>query len=120
MSAPRPLAFTRGVPPVESFPVAEVAECAAAILQSDPNILLQYGKAAGYQPLREWIAEQNGVGVEQVFLSNGSLQLMEFLATVLLRPGDVALVESPSYDRAITTFRHHQAEVVGVPWRRTA
>ncbi|MHB1130768.1 MAG: aminotransferase-like domain-containing protein [Chloroflexota bacterium] len=115
MSSLRPVAFTRGVPPVESFPVEEVADCAAAILKADPNILLQYGKAAGYQPLRELVAEQNGVTLGQVFLSNGSLQLMEFLSTVLLRPGDVALVESPSYDRAITTFRHHQAQVVGVP-----
>ncbi|MHB1415295.1 MAG: aminotransferase-like domain-containing protein [Chloroflexota bacterium] len=115
MSTPRPIAFTRGVPPVEAFPVAEVADCAATILRADPNILLQYGKAAGYLPLRQWLAQKHGLDVEQVFLSNGSLQLMEFLSSTLLSAGDTVFVESPSYDRAIITFRRHQAEVVGIP-----
>jgi DNA-binding transcriptional MocR family regulator len=109
------IAFTRGVPPAEAFPVDEVAECAAAALRADPTILLQYGKSAGYLPLRQWLAERNGLDVEQVFISNGSLQLMEFISSAFLAPGAVAFVESPSYDRAITTFRRHQARVVGIP-----
>lgn len=115
MSAPRPILFTRGVPPVEAFPVEEVADCAAAALRNDPNILLQYGKSAGYLPLRNLLADRHGLDVEQVLISNGSLQIMEFLSRALLSPGDVALVESPSYDRAILTFRQHQARVVGIP-----
>lgn len=115
MSTPRPIAFTRGVPPVEAFPVDEVVDCAAAILRSDPNILLQYGKSSGYLPLRQWLAAEHGVSVDQVFLSNGSLQLMEFLTVKLTNEGDVAFVESPSYDRAITTFRRNKVEVVGIP-----
>ena len=115
MSATRTLAFTRGVPPVEAFPVEEVVDCAATILRADPNVLLQYGKSAGYLPLRQWLAAQHGVAVEQVFLSNGSLQLMEFLTVELTNPGDVAFVESPTYDRAITTFRRNKVEVVGIP-----
>ncbi len=115
MSSLRPIAFTRGVPPVEAFPVAEVADCAASVLREDPNILLQYGKSSGYLPLRRWLADQHDVPVEQVLLSNGSLQLMEFLTVELTNPGDVALVESPTYDRTITTFCRNGVEVVGVP-----
>lgn len=115
MGSQRTIAFTRGVPPVEAFPTDEIAECAAAALRADPNVLLQYGKSAGYLPLREWLAERNGVDVEQVFISNGSLQLMAFISTLLLGPGSVAFVEAPSYDRAILTFRHHKAQVVGIP-----
>src|SRR5512146_3246171 len=85
VSTPRPIAFTRGVPPVEAFPVAEIADCATAILHEDPNVLLQYGKSAGYLPLRQWLAEQHGLDVEHVFISNGSLQLMDFIAEALLK-----------------------------------
>jgi 2-aminoadipate transaminase len=115
VSTPRPIAFTRGVPPTDAFPVEEIADCAAAALRDDPSVLLQYGKSSGYLPLRKWLADQNGLDVEQVLLSNGSLQIMEFICGALLEPGDVALVESPSYDRAITTFRRHQARVASVP-----
>ena len=115
VSTQRPIAFTRGVPPVEAFPVEEIAEAAAAALRADPTILLQYGKSAGYLPLRQWLAERHGLDVEQVFISNGSLQLMDFVAGAFVAPGDAVFVESPSYDRAILTFRHHGAQVVGIP-----
>ncbi len=115
MSALDTIAFTRGVPPLEAFPVAEIADCAAKVLRDDPNIILQYGKSAGYAPLRRWLADQHGLDVEQVFIGNGSLQLMDFLAGAFLDEGHVAFVESPSYDRAIITFRRHQARVVGIP-----
>ncbi len=115
MSDLHPILFTRGVPPSEAFPVELVADCARAALTNDPSVLLQYGKSAGYLPLRQWLAGQNGVEVERVLASNGSLQIMDFICATLLRPGDTVYVESPSYDRAITIFRRHGARVVGVP-----
>lgn len=109
------ITFTRGVPPAEALPGDLVADCAATILREDPGVLLQYGSSLGYLPLRRWLAERHGVPVEQVLVSNGSLQIMGFLSRTLLAPGDVVFVESPSYDRAITIFRQHQARVVAVP-----
>jgi DNA-binding transcriptional MocR family regulator len=50
-----------------------------------------------------------------VLTGNGSLELVEFLCTALLKPGDVVFTESPSYDRAITLFRRHGLKVIGVP-----
>lgn len=110
-----PITFTRGVPPAEALPGAVLADCAAQALRDDPTVLLQYGPALGYLPLRRWLAEYRGVTVDQVLISNGSLQIMGFLCRALLSPGDTVLVESPSYDRAITIFRGHGAHVVGVP-----
>jgi len=115
VSTGRTVSFTRGVPPTDAFPVEEVAECAGAILRQDPAVLLQYGKSAGYLPLRQWIAEANGHGVDDVLISNGSLQILEFLSQALLNPNDVVFVEAPTYDRAITIFRRRQARVVGIP-----
>ena len=115
MSAAETINFTRGVPAIESFPIAELTAAAATALAKGADALLQYGPAAGLAPLREWLAGWQGVKPEQVLTGNGSLELVEFLCTALIKPGDVVFTESPSYDRAITLFRRHGAKVVGVP-----
>ncbi len=115
MSALETINFTRGVPANESFPVADLVQCATAALNSNADVLLQYGPAAGLASLRTWLAEWQGVKPEQVLTGNGSLELVEFLCTAMIKPGDVVFTESPSYDRAITLFRRHGANVIGVP-----
>jgi len=107
--------LSRGMPPVELFPTEELIECGEAALRRDGDVLLQYGRSPGYAPLREWLGEQHGVGPEQVLIGNGSLEILSFATQTLLRPGDRAFVESPSYDRAITMLRRAGAQVVGIP-----
>jgi len=106
--------LTRGVPPVDVFPVKDLIECGETALQRDPHVLLQYSRA-GYAPLREWLGGQYGVGPDQVFTSNSSLEVFSFVTQNLLSPGTRAFVESPSYDRAITLLRRTGAELVGIP-----
>jgi 2-aminoadipate transaminase len=87
-----------------------------AVLQSpEASSILQYGQNAGYLPLRSMLAAEHDVSEDQVLIGNGSLHLQDLLAAVIVRPGDVVLVESPSYDRAITTFRRRGATVIGIP-----
>ena len=107
--------FARGVPPPEAFPTQQLQECARAVLEREGSVVLQYHPAAGFVPLREWLADRYGVAMECVLVSNGSLQILDFLTRLLTSPGDVVLVEKPSYDRAITLFRRAGARVVGVP-----
>jgi len=107
--------FTRGVPANESFPLADVAEAAIDAFKARGAAMLQYGPAAGFQPLREWLAEWQGVTADGVLIGNGSLQLIEFLCIGLLKPGDVVFTEVPTYDRTITMLRRHGAQVVGIP-----
>jgi DNA-binding transcriptional MocR family regulator len=107
--------FTRGVPANESFPIGEVIEAGAAAFRERGAAMLQYGPSLGFQPLREWLAQWQGVPVERVLTGNGSLQLIEFLCLHLLKPGDVVFTESPTYDRTITLLRRHGARIVGIP-----
>lgn len=107
--------FTRGVPANESFPIDDLAEAAGAILKSKGPAVLQYGPSLGFLPLREWLADWQGVGVDRVLTGNGSLQLIEFLCLQLLKPGDVVFTEAPTYDRTIGLLRRHHATVVGIP-----
>jgi 2-aminoadipate transaminase len=109
------ISFNRGVPCVEAFPTREIQECAAAILEADAATILQYGKSTGYMPLRETIAKRYGADPNEVLVSNGSLEIQEFLSALLVRPGDAVFVEEPSYDRAITVFRRRGANVIGIP-----
>ena len=111
-----PIDFTRGVPAVESFPLEQVAECAAAIMRGPHGATaMQYGKGAGFGPLREWLGSRHGVSADEVLLANGSLQIVEFIWIGLLQPGDVVFVESPTYDRTLTLLRRHGATIVGIP-----
>jgi 2-aminoadipate transaminase len=107
--------FTRGVPANESFPIDEVIAAAQAALTGTGVAMMQYGPALGFLPLREWLAEWQGVGVDRVLTGNGSLQLLEFLCLQMLEPGDAVFVESPTYDRTLTILRRHGARVVGIP-----
>lgn len=107
--------FIRGNPPPEAFPIEQLQGCAKAVLEREGSVVLQYHPAAGFIPLRRWLADRYGTATECVLLSNGSLQILEFLSRLLASPGEVVLVEKPSYDRAITLFRGAGLRVMGVP-----
>jgi 2-aminoadipate transaminase len=108
--------FTRGVPALEALPNQLLSECMQAVLQGpDGKTILQYGHNAGYLPLRQLLAHQYNVPSDAVLVGNGSLHLQDLLAATLIKPGDVVLVEQPSYDRAIKTFRRRGAKVIGIP-----
>lgn len=107
--------FTRGVPATESFPVEQMTAASQAALEKYGTTILQYGKSYGFMPLREWLAEWQGVSVNQVLTANGSLQIVEFLGYHLIEPGDVVFTEVPSYDRTLTLLRRHKANIVGIP-----
>lgn len=107
--------FTRGVPANESFPIELVSHAAQEALAKYGQVILQYGKSPGFVPLREWLANWKNVAIEEVLTANGSLQIVEFLCYHLLQPGDTVFVEAPSYDRALTLFQRHQANIVSIP-----
>jgi DNA-binding transcriptional MocR family regulator len=115
MTELQPINFTRGVPANESFPLTELRDAATAAFTQYGAAMMQYGPALGFAPLREWISQWQNVQPNQVLTGNGSLELIEFLCRLLIRPGDVVFTESPTYDRTITLLRRHQATVVGIP-----
>src|SRR5262249_1799046 len=111
----QPINFTRGVPATESFPIDEVIEVAVAAFRQHGAAMMQYGPALGFAPLREWLAQWQGVQPEQVLTGNGSLELFDFFCLQTLQPGDLVFTESPTYDRTITLLRRHRATVIGIP-----
>jgi len=107
--------LTRGVPPVECFPIAQLSECAVAVLAEHGDVVLQYGPSRGFPALRALIAGETGVDDDRVIIGQGSLQLQDFCARLLCAPGAVAYVEEPSYDRTLTVLRRAGAQVIALP-----
>ena len=115
MSTPETIVFTRGVPAPESFPLERAAEAAAAVIREHGQATMQYTQSTGMAALRDALAERHDVTAEQIMISNGSLQIVDFIGHMMLGEGSVAFTEAPTYDRTLTLARRHHATVVGIP-----
>ena len=108
---PATISFARGAPSLDIVDVEGLREASQQAFDNDPAGTVAYGTAVGYVPLREWIAEQHGVAVEQVLVTNGSMQADAFLFQLLVGPGDPVILESPTYDRTLLNLRNREADI---------
>lgn len=114
------ISFAPGYPAPDTFAWAEFRAIADELLSGSDGNVLQYGATRGFRPLLEavrGIMQGRGVtsGFEDLLITTGSQQGLDLIARVLLDPGDVVLVEFPTYTGAITAFKNVQASMVGVP-----
>src|SRR3954463_7228404 len=105
------ISFARGAPSLDIVDVDGLKEAAARAFANDPGGATAYGTSVGYVPLRAWIAEQHGVGPENVLVTNGSMQADAFLFDELVAAGDAVVVEKPTYDRTLLSLRGRGADV---------
>ena len=118
---PSVISFAGGLPTPELFPVKELAAITSEILAEDGAGALQYAPTEGFQPLRESISERMNskrgtrVAVDNILVTSGSQQGLDFSGKVFLDEGDVVLCESPTYIGAINAFRAYQPEFIEVP-----
>jgi DNA-binding transcriptional MocR family regulator len=109
------ISFARGAPSLDIVAADELAACAERALRNDPAGAFSYGTAVGYPPLREWIAEHQSVSVNQVVTTNGSMQADAFLFDLMVEPGDLVVVEAPTYDRTLLALRKLGADILAIP-----
>jgi len=107
----QPISFARGAPSLDIVDVDGLRAAADRAFGADPAGMTTYGTSIGYPPLRDWIAEQHGVAPERVIVTNGSMQADAFLFEALVAPGDVVVVERPTYDRTLLSLRNRGADV---------
>ncbi len=113
------ISFAPGYPAPETFAWRDFQDIARDLLSGSDGTVLQYGPTRGHRPLLEQIAgimDSRGVpgDVDRLLITTGSQQGLDLVARVLLDPGDVVLVELPTYTGAITAFRNVQAQMEGV------
>lgn len=76
---------------------------------------LTYGHAAGPGELREWLAYRDADDPTGVFVTAGASHALELLTLLLARPGDVILVDCPTYHLALRIFADAGVELVAAP-----
>jgi 2-aminoadipate transaminase len=117
---PEVISFAGGLPAPELFPVDDFAAACAEVLRDDGPAALQYSMTDGYLPLRGWVCEHlfasNGLETtpERVLIVSGSQQAVDLVSKVLLDPGDLVVIENPSYLGAIQAFDAYQASYLDV------
>lgn len=111
----QPISFARGAPSVDIVDVAGLSAAATRAFDADPAGVTAYGTSYGYPPLREWIAGRHGVTIEQVLVTNGSMQADALLFAHLVGSGDEVVVEGPTYDRTLANLVEAGALVHQVP-----
>ncbi len=114
------ISLAAGAPSFETFPLEELAEIAARVIRERGRFALQYGPTRGQGALVESVvAILRARGIEtckpsQIVMTTGSQQGLDLIARVILDPGDVAMVELPSYIGGIISLHNAQAEMIGV------
>jgi 2-aminoadipate transaminase len=111
MPANATISFARGAPSLDIVDVEGLREAAQRAFEHDPGGTTAYGTSVGYVPLREYIADHHGVPVEQVLVTNGSMQADAFLFAIMVQAGDSVVVEKPTYDRTLLNLRNRGADV---------
>lgn len=100
---------------------ASLVEWAVARALRDPEGALQYGAERGpagfLEELASFLTHQTGVTTpaERLMVTGGTSQALDLVCTMFTEPGDVVLVEEPTYFLARGIFEDHGLEVVGVP-----
>lgn len=116
---PDTIDLARGHPSDDLLPLDALREAAAGRLRGGPA-LLQYGAERGTRLFRERLAELlrevGGAASDpaRLLVTSGASQALDLLCTLHARPGDVVLVEDPSYHLALRIFADHGLEVRGV------
>jgi len=113
------ISLAGGLPAAEGFPIEELSEASARVLEGSPREALQYAASEGFGPLREWVAaELSGQGLKadasQVLITTGSQQGLDLVGKVLIDPGSRVAVEAPTYLGALQAFAPYEPEFVAV------
>ncbi|MCB0070536.1 MAG: PLP-dependent aminotransferase family protein [Caldilineaceae bacterium] len=118
---PEMIDFGVGQPDFDILPLEIVRRAAAERLTAGDTTLLNYGYEQGDGYFRLALADfltrgyAMPVDADSLLVTAGASQALDMLCTLYTRPGDVVLVEEPTYFIALRVFADHRLRVVGVP-----
>jgi DNA-binding transcriptional MocR family regulator len=114
---PDVISFAGGIPDPDLFPRDVIAQAHARVLSSNSlaGTALQYTISEGHAPLRDWIAARSGLERDEILVTNGSQQGLDFLGKLLIEPGAPVAVTAPTYLGALQAFSPYQPRYLQVP-----
>mgnify|MGYP000244698452 CR=1 FL=1 len=110
-----------GQPSNHLLPIKELEKAAAHCLSKENSFFLAYGEERGNANFRQTLAKfltgqyPNRVDPEQLLITNGNSQALDFICTLFTKPGDTVLVEEPSYFLALRIFADRKLNLVSIP-----
>ncbi len=122
LNDPELISLGIGAPAKEALPVDILREISNDVLRTDTRGIeaLQYGPTAGALDLRQIIVEQllepKGVhtDADHIMVTVGGLETISLTCELFIDPGDIILVEKPTFVHAIETFEMFEARCIGV------
>ena len=118
---PEIISFAGGMPAPELFPVEQMEKAANAVMEEMGQAAMQYSSTEGYVPLRQQIvdrmAAKNNIHttVDNILVTSGSQQGLDYSGRVFLDKDDIVLIESPSYLGALNAFKTCEPRFIEVP-----
>ena len=114
------ISFAGGLPAPEVFPVKQFKEACNTVLDEFGAQALQYSTTEGYRPLREMIARHAtrfGIDIapDNILITSGSQQALDFIGRVFINQGDHIVCESPTYLGALQAWNAYGAQYISVP-----
>lgn len=116
------ISFGGGFPSPELYPVRELAEIAKKVIEERKHIALQYTLTEGLPELkyalRDFLERKDNIRVESednILITTGSQQALDIIARIFINPGDVVIMELPTYLAAINAFNLQLPRYYGVP-----
>jgi 2-aminoadipate transaminase len=113
------ISFAGGLPAPEVFPLKQFREACNEVLDHFGPQSLQYSTTEGYHPLREMIARHTlrysvEVTADNILITSGSQQALDFIGRLFLNRGDYIVVESPTYLGALQAWNAYGAQYIPV------
>lgn len=114
LDQPDIISFAGGIPDPALFPTEAFQKALGnALSPENQSTALQYSVSEGYGPLRDWIVgKMTEIGVpcarDNVLITSGSQQALDYLGKLMLSPNDTALLGWPTYLGALGAFNAYE------------
>lgn len=114
------ISFAGGFPDPATFPRDVLPELLAGLLDSGDFSPLQYSSVEGLPTVRDFVRgrlernEGSRPAEDELMVTSGGIEALELVGKAFLDPGDLVLVEGPTYLGAIMAFQSFEAQVVAV------
>lgn len=117
---PAIISFGGGLPAPEVFPLEKFKDACNNVLENFGPQALQYGATDGYLPLREMISRHKSrysvsVSPNNILITSGSQQALDFIGRLFINRGDYIVVEGPTYLGALQAWNAYGAQYITVP-----
>jgi 2-aminoadipate transaminase len=119
LQKPGMISFAGGLPAPETFPVEDLKEIVAEVLEKNGAEALQYGTTEGDAGLRRALVERHNrqglnIGIDNLIITTGSQQALDLIARIFIDPGDYVLCGLPSYLGGLNAFTAYRVRLKGI------